>query len=79
MKFEMAYRSTKECIEDLEKAGQLLRISQEVDPHLEMAEIQRRIYLKQGPALLFENVKNIRLWRPRRLDPSSFSFFLSCR
>lgn len=53
----MGYRSTKECIEDLEKSGQLLRIPQEVDPNLEMAEIQRRIYLKQGPAILFENVK----------------------
>ena len=57
MKFEMGYRSTKECIEDLEKTGQLLRISEEVDPYLEMAEIQRRMYLKQGPAILFENVK----------------------
>lgn len=53
----MGYRSTKECIEDLEKAGHVLRISAEVDPNLEMAEIQRRIYLKQGPAILFENVK----------------------
>ena len=53
----MGYQSTRECVEALEKHGQLLRIAEEVDPHLEMAEIQRRIYQAKGPALLFENVK----------------------
>ncbi|HSR88328.1 MAG TPA: UbiD family decarboxylase, partial [Pontiella sp.] len=53
----MGYRSTRECIDALEKHGQLLRIAEEVDPYLEMAEIQRRIYQAKGPALLFENVK----------------------
>ncbi len=57
----MAYRSTRDCIEDLERnpigtRPQLVRISQEVSPHLEMAEIQRRLYLAGGPAVLFENV-----------------------
>jgi len=53
----MGYRSTRECVEDLERSGQLIRISEEVDPNLEMAEIQRRIYQANGPALLFEKVK----------------------
>lgn len=53
----MGYQSTRECIQALENAGQLLRIKEEVDPHLEMAEIQRRIYAANGPAILFENVK----------------------
>jgi 4-hydroxy-3-polyprenylbenzoate decarboxylase len=53
----MGFRSTKECVEALEKNGQLLRISDEVDPYLEMAEIQRRVYQEKGPAILFENVK----------------------
>jgi len=53
----MGYRSTKECVEALEKHGQLLRITAEVDPHLEMAEIQRRVYAAKGSALFFENVK----------------------
>jgi 4-hydroxy-3-polyprenylbenzoate decarboxylase len=53
----MGYRSTRECVEALEKNGQLIRIADEVDPHLEMAEIQRRIYKAGGPAILFENVK----------------------
>ena len=42
---------------DLEKSGQLLRIKSEVDPDLEMAEIHRRVFEQQGPAILFENVK----------------------
>ena len=53
----MGYRSTSECLQALEKHGQLLRISEEVDPHLEMAEIQRRVYKAGGPTILFENVK----------------------
>ena len=53
----MGYRSTKECVDDLEKHGHLVRIKDEIDPNLEIAEIQRRIYQKKGPALLFENVK----------------------
>lgn len=35
----------------------LVRVKEEVDPHLEMAEIQRRLYQQQGPAVLFERVK----------------------
>lgn len=53
----MSYRSLFECVTDLEKHNHLIRIKEEVDPHLEMAEIQRRIYDRQGPALLFERVK----------------------
>ncbi|MDA0746104.1 MAG: UbiD family decarboxylase [bacterium] len=53
----MRYKSLHTCIQDLEKHGHLVRISQEVDPHLEMAEIQRRVYQAQGPALFFEHVK----------------------
>jgi 4-hydroxy-3-polyprenylbenzoate decarboxylase len=52
----MAYRSLREAVTDLERAGQLVRISDEVDPDLEMAEIQRRVYEAQGPAVLFERV-----------------------
>jgi len=51
------YRSLSDCIQDLEKTGQLIRVSEEVDPYLEMALIQRRVYASKGPALLFSNVK----------------------
>lgn len=53
----MAYKSLAECVSDLEKHGHLIRIKEEVDPYLEMAAIHLRVYEKQGPALLFENVK----------------------
>jgi 4-hydroxy-3-polyprenylbenzoate decarboxylase len=53
----MGYKSLEACILDLEKQGMLIRITDEVDPNLEMAAIHLRIYEKGGPALLFENVK----------------------
>ncbi len=53
----MSYTSLEECLIDLERNGHLIRIKEEVDPHLEMAAIHLRVYEKQGPALLFENVK----------------------
>ncbi|HMZ05834.1 MAG TPA: UbiD family decarboxylase, partial [bacterium] len=49
-----------DCIADLERNGHLIRVNEEVDPYLEMAEIQRRVYQKQGPALLFTRVKGCR-------------------
>lgn len=53
----MAYSSLEECLIDLERNGHLVRIKEEVDPHLEMAAIHLRVYDAKGPALLFENVK----------------------
>lgn len=53
----MAYRSLEECLVDLEKNNQLVRIKEEVDPYLQMAAIHLRVHEAQGPALLFENVK----------------------
>jgi len=41
----------------LKQEGELLEISEVVDPNLEIAEIHRRVIEKQGPALLFTNVK----------------------
>ncbi len=56
----MGYRNLSECVRDLEKNGQLLRVDQEVSPDLEVAAIQRRVYRTGGPALLFTNVKGCR-------------------
>jgi 4-hydroxy-3-polyprenylbenzoate decarboxylase len=53
----MSYPSLEACLLDLEKAGHLVRIKEEVDPHLEMAAIHLRVYEMGGPAILFENVK----------------------
>ncbi len=56
----MGFHSTRQCIEALERTKQLVRIEQEIDPHLEAAEIQRRVYDAGGPAVLFANVKGSR-------------------
>ncbi|MFT3980576.1 MAG: UbiD family decarboxylase [Ferruginibacter sp.] len=56
----MAYRSMEECLLDLERTGQLIRIKEEVDPYLQLAAIQLRVHEAGGPALLFENVKGTR-------------------
>ncbi len=53
----MGYRNLQQCVADLEKHKRLVRIETEVDPHLEVGMIQRRVYQAQGPALLFTNVK----------------------
>ncbi len=54
----MAYRDLREFIEILENKGLLKRIKTEVNPILEIAEINDRVIKKGGPALLFENCKN---------------------
>ena len=38
------HRSTRDAVEDLRKGGYLIQIDEQVDAHLEMAEIQRRVY-----------------------------------
>ncbi len=53
----MAYKSLEDCLLDLEKTGQLIRIKEEVDPYLEMASIHLRIHEAGGKAILFEKVK----------------------
>ncbi len=53
----MVYRSLEECLNFLEKNGQLIRIKEEVDPELELSAIHLRVFEQKGPALLFENVK----------------------
>ncbi|MGC9291196.1 MAG: UbiD family decarboxylase [Acidobacteriaceae bacterium] len=53
----MAYYDLREWTQKLDKAGELRRIGEEVDPILEIAEITDRVCKAGGPALLFENVK----------------------
>jgi 4-hydroxy-3-polyprenylbenzoate decarboxylase len=50
----MAYRDLGEFIHTLEKAGELKRVSLEVDPVLEIAEFADRAVKAGGRALLFE-------------------------
>jgi len=53
----MAYRDLQEFVRFLEERSLLKRITQEVDPVLEISEITDRVTKGGGPALLFENVK----------------------
>ncbi len=53
----MKYKDLRDFIKQLEKQGELKRITAEVDPVLEMTEICDRTLRQGGPALLFENPK----------------------
>ncbi len=53
----MGYKNLSQCLAALEAGGNLVRISQAVDPNLEIGAIQRRVFREQGPALLFTNVR----------------------
>ncbi len=55
------YNSTWEFIQQIEKAGELVRIQAEVDPDLEVSEIASRVMREYGPALLFERVRGSRI------------------
>jgi len=44
-------------VAELERTGQLRRVTVEVDPHLEISEIAQRVVREEGPALLFERVR----------------------
>lgn len=53
----MPYKNMHQFIDALEKAGELKRITAEVDPYLEITRITDLVSKEYGPALLFENVK----------------------
>ena len=51
----MRYKDLRDFIAQLEKLGELKRVTAAVSPHLEMTEICDRVLRAQGPAILFEN------------------------
>ncbi len=51
----MNYHDLRDFIKQLEKLGELKRITVSIDPYLEMTEICNRTLRQGGPALLFEN------------------------
>src|SRR5262245_35498298 len=55
----MAYDNLSDFLSELQDDGELVRISAEVDPILEISEITDRVSKSPagGPALFFENVK----------------------
>ena len=56
----MGHPSLRAAVDDLARTGQLRTIDVEVDPRLEIGEIQRRVYARGGPALLFTRPKGTR-------------------
>jgi 4-hydroxy-3-polyprenylbenzoate decarboxylase len=51
----MKYQDLRDFISQLEKLGELKRVTAPVSTHLEMTEICDRVLRAQGPAVLFEN------------------------
>ena len=51
----MAYRSLRDFIDRLEKAGELVRVKEPISTVLEMTEIGARVIRQGGPAVLIEN------------------------
>ena len=63
----MAFFDQRTFLANLEKAGELRRITTEVDRRLEITEIATRVVRQGGPALLFENVRESRV--PLLINP----------
>src|SRR5678809_1643309 len=53
----MSFPDLRAFIDRLTRDGDLVVVAAPVDPHLEVAEIHRRVIAAGGPALLFTNVK----------------------
>ena len=51
----MKFKDLRDFIAQLEKLGELKRVTAPVSPHLEMTEICDRVLRASGPAVLFEN------------------------
>ena len=54
----MTIEDIHDFISELEKNGELKRVKTQVDTNLEIAEIMRRQMYSNGPAILFENIKD---------------------
>ena len=54
---EPTFPDLRAFLEQLRRDRDLVEVTAEVDPHLEIAEIHRRVIAASGPALLFRNVR----------------------
>lgn len=63
----MPFASLRDWIARIEEAGELKRITAEVDWNLELSAIAREVASQRGPALLFENIKDYHKTVCRRL------------
>jgi len=63
----MSSRDLRTWIAQLEAEGELQRIKAKVDWDGEISQIIKKVYMQEGPALLFENIKDHENTRSRRL------------
>jgi UbiD family decarboxylase len=56
----LSFPDLRTFIEALRRDGSIVTVDAPVDPHLEVAEIHRRVIAAGGPALLFTNVRGAR-------------------
>jgi 4-hydroxy-3-polyprenylbenzoate decarboxylase len=54
------YKSLYECVIDLEKHKQLIRLIEPINPNLEMSLVHQIIFKQNGPAILYEKIHNTR-------------------
>ncbi|MBI2371995.1 MAG: UbiD family decarboxylase, partial [Deltaproteobacteria bacterium] len=57
----MPYPDLNAFLADLERSGDLVRVTRPVSPHLELAAIVYELCNRQGPAVLFERVEGAAL------------------
>ena len=53
----MGYKSLQECLKELKDKNQLMVLSDEINPNLEMASIHLDKFTKGGKAVFFETIK----------------------
>ena len=74
----MAYKSLQQCISKLDKRGEILTITEEIDPNLEMASLHLDEFAKSGKAIIFVNIKGSKFRAVSNLfgtlDRSKFMF-----
>ncbi|NDU92477.1 MAG: 3-octaprenyl-4-hydroxybenzoate decarboxylase, partial [Ferrovum sp.] len=57
----MAYTDLRDFLRDLEQQKQLLRVTEDVDPHLESTALCQKSLSAGGPALLFTQPRHSRI------------------
>lgn len=74
------FRDLRGWIQTLEKEGELKRIKEEVNWNREIGAVTRKVFDKNGPALLFENIKgyNHEGSRCKRLFTGGLATFARC-
>jgi len=71
----MGYNDINEWVATLEKEGEIAKVKAEVDWNLEIGGIVQETFDREGPALLFENIKDYKDTFCRKLFTASLSTY----